>query len=753
MTVDPTVSVIISCYNARDSIADAVHSALNQTYRFIEVIAVDDASTDDTPEQLRRLAAIDQRLRVVCLTRNVGPGGARNVGIEQATGEWLALLDADDMFTPNRIRALLAVAKAGNADLVGDNMLMEYDPSADQRTVAFDFGQLTEQTALTLQSFFASTTRAGGGPDFGYLKPLIKRAFLDDHGLTFSTRYRVGEDFLLFTECLLSGARFLLVPQPGYIYRRRKASITLSGRENMIVLAELNRKLMRRLDSHISNAAWHALAGRQQFLDRSVAFQHFMAALSARDLGQAVADLISSPYLVPMAFQRLRHWTRRGWSVRQFHRSVSMPQAPKLKPSPRVLIIVENLPVPFDRRVWAEATTLRNAGYGVVVICPKGRGYEKSEEIIEGISIYRHSLPLEASGAIGYLLEYASALFWQGILSLKVARRHGFDVIHACNPPDLVFLIGLAYKFFAGKSFVFDHHDINPEFYEAKFGRRDLFWRLLCAAERMSFNTADVCIATNESYRHIAIERGNIRPDRVFVVRSGPNLERVKTMPPDSHWRNNRRYVVGYVGVISETEGVDLLLEAVSHIVHGRGRTDIQFVVAGAGPQWPQAVALCRDMGLSDFVTFTGRVDDPTLFTILSTADVCVNSDRVTRYNDLSTMNKIMEYMTLGKPIVQFDLTEGRFSAQDASLYARANDPEDFAEKILALLADPVRRERMGLFGRRRVRQELAWNYEQPKLLQAYDTLFEIHKNRIPMAQRFADRLGRLASVVSSRSR
>jgi succinoglycan biosynthesis protein ExoO len=328
MTVEPIVSIIIPCYNARDTIADAVHSALNQTYRSVEVIAVDDASTDDTPEQLRRLAAIDQRLRIVCLTRNVGPGGARNVAIERAAGEWLALLDADDMFTPNRIRALLAVARAGNADLVADNMLMEGYPSTDQRTIAFRFEQQTEQTALTLQSFFASTTRAGGGPDFGYLKPLIKRAFLDDHGLAFSTRYRVGEDFLLFTECLLSGARFLLVPQPDYIYRRRKGSITLSGRENMIILAELNRELMTRLDGHISSTAWHALAGRQQFLDRNVAFQHFRSALSAGALGQAIADLMSTPYLVPMAFQRLRHWTRRRWSDRQFHRSASMPKHP-----------------------------------------------------------------------------------------------------------------------------------------------------------------------------------------------------------------------------------------------------------------------------------------------------------------------------------------------------------------------------------------------------------------------------------------
>ena len=230
------------------------------------------------------------------------------------------------------------------------------------------------------------------------------------------------------------------------------------------------------------------------------------------------------------------------------------------------------------------------------------------------------------------------------------------------------------------------------------------------------------------SYRRIAIERGKVAPDRVFVVRSGPNPERVKTMPPDPSWRNGRRYVVGYVGVISHTEGLDLLLESVSHIVHSRGRTDIQFVLAGSGPQWPQVVALCRDLGLTDFVTFTGRVDDPTLFTILSTADLCVNSDRATRYNDLSTMNKIMEYMALAKPIVQFDLTEGRFTAKDASVYARANDPKDFAEKILMLLADPSRRERMGRFGAERVREELAWKYEQPKLLRAYEVLFEMRR-------------------------
>jgi glycosyltransferase involved in cell wall biosynthesis len=396
----------------------------------------------------------------------------------------------------------------------------------------------------------------------------------------------------------------------------------------------------------------------------------------------------------------------------------------------RVLIVVENLPVPFDRRVWAEATTLKDAGYAVCVICPQGRGYESSEETIDGIHVYRHKLPLEARGSFGYLVEYSAAFLWELVLSLKIARRHGFDVIHACNPPDLIFFIGLLYKLLAGKSFLFDHHDINPEFYEAKFGRRDLFWKLLRFMERMSFTTADVSIATNESYRRIAMERGGMSPDRVFVVRSGPNLDRVKLMPQDPNWRKGRQFMVGYVGVISQTEGLDLLLESVVYIVHMRRRKDIQFVLAGSGPEWQQNLDKCGYMGLSDYVTFTGRVDDPTLFSILSTADVCVNPDRVTPYNDLSTMNKIMEYMALGKAIVQFDVTEGRFSAHEASVYAKPNDPIDFGQKILELVDDPERRARMGELGRSRVMTQLAWRYEQPKLLQAYDRLFALRESR-----------------------
>jgi glycosyltransferase involved in cell wall biosynthesis len=388
-----------------------------------------------------------------------------------------------------------------------------------------------------------------------------------------------------------------------------------------------------------------------------------------------------------------------------------------------VLIIVENLPCPFDRRVWQEANTLASAGYRVAIICPKGKGYDKSFESIDGIEIYRHALPLEADGWRGYVLEYGWALAAQFFLSLRVMVRGGFDVIHACNPPDTIFLLGGFYKLL-GKKFVFDHHDINPELYEAKFGRRDLFYRLMVALERWTFRTADVSIATNESYRRIAIGRGGMPPEKVFVVRSGPDLRRLIPQAPEPALKRGRRYLVGYVGVMGRQEGIDLLLQAVRCIVHDMGRRDIHFGLVGSGTELPELQAMSHELEVADYVTFTGRVPDREMLAMLSTADVCVNPDVANEMNDKSTMNKIMEYMALGKPIVQFDLTEGRFSAQDASLYARRNDPRDLAAKIVQLLADEALRARMGNAGRLRVMNELSWDHEAPKLLAAYDAAF-----------------------------
>ena len=247
----------------------------------------------------------------------------------------------------------------------------------------------------------------------------------------------------------------------------------------------------------------------------------------------------------------------------------------------RVLIIVENLPSPFDRRVWQEATTLQQHGYEVSIICPKGKGYEDKYEVVEDIHIYRHSLPLEADGALGYALEYSAALFWEFYLSFKVLFSRGFDVIHACNPPDLIFIVGGFFRLFFRKKFIFDHHDINPELYEAKFGRRDFFWRLMVWCEKMTFKTAAVSIATNESYKRIAIERGGMKPENVYVVRSGPKLDRLKIIDPVPALKKGRPYMVGYVGVMGKQEGIDYLLRAAKHIIHEQQRTDIHFGFVG----------------------------------------------------------------------------------------------------------------------------------------------------------------------------
>jgi glycosyltransferase involved in cell wall biosynthesis len=389
----------------------------------------------------------------------------------------------------------------------------------------------------------------------------------------------------------------------------------------------------------------------------------------------------------------------------------------------RVLILVENLPSPFDRRVWQEATTLRDAGHVVSIICPTGKGCEKKFEAIDGIHIWRYDLPVEGDGAIGYAIEYATALFWSLVLSLRVAMTRGVDIVQACNPPDLLFLIGGLFRLF-GRKFVFDHHDINPELYEAKFGRRDFFYRLLLKLERWTFQTADISIATNESYKRIATGRGGMPADRVFVVRSGPSLERLKVLPPEPRLKCGRRYLVGYVGVMGRQEGIDTLLAAVKHIVHDLGRRDVHFGLVGGGTSLEEMKTLARELGVADFVTFTGRVPDGELLAMLNTADVCVNPDIANDMNDRSTMNKIMEYMALGKPIVQFDLTEGRYSAQEASLYAAKNDPIDFGNKIVELLGDPARRARMGAYGRRRVEDQLEWRHEAPKLLAAYRALW-----------------------------
>lgn len=390
----------------------------------------------------------------------------------------------------------------------------------------------------------------------------------------------------------------------------------------------------------------------------------------------------------------------------------------------RVLIIVENLPVPFDRRVWMEANALTVAGYQVSVISPTGKGFESRREDIDGIAVYRHPLPRELSSAAGYLREYAAALWHQWRLARRIHREQGFDVIHACNPPDLTFLVGLWFKLLHGKTFLFDHHDLAPELFESKFNKRGPFHSLLRLAERLTFRTADTVICTNESYREVAMGRGRKAPEDVFVVRSGPNLEKFKAVAPQPDYKRGRRFMVGYLGVMGEFDGVDHLVRAAAALIHDHGRTDIQFCLIGDGPTRQALQDLAAALKISDWMDFPGRVSDEEMIARLSTCDVCVDPDPLNPLNDKSTMNKVLEYMALGRPVVQYDLTEGRRSAADASLYAEPNNTGALAAKIAELLDDPTLCEKLGEIGRQRMANELEWKHQVPKLLAAYARLF-----------------------------
>ncbi len=389
----------------------------------------------------------------------------------------------------------------------------------------------------------------------------------------------------------------------------------------------------------------------------------------------------------------------------------------------KVLIIVENMPVPFDTRVWKEAQSLQANGYSVTVLCPRGKNYEKGHEILNGVHIYRHPMPKEGNSALGYLVEYAAALFWEVLYTAWIYVARGFSVIQGCNPPDDIFLVALPYKIL-GVKYIFDHHDANPELYESKFQKTGLIYKAQVWLEKLTYRFSDVVMATNNSYRELAINRGGVHPDDVYVVRNGPDLKTFKPTQPNPALKYGKPYLVGYVGTMSIQEGLDILIDVVEHI-RKLGRQDIHFTCVGGGPSLAGLRKMVEQRDLGDMMNFTGRVPDQELLDVLSTADVCVNPDTPCRMNDISTMIKIMEYMALGKPIVQFDLKEGKFSAGDAALYAdNEKMVPDFAEKILWLLDHPEQRKRMGEFGQQRVRTELSWDYSVQSLLAAYEKAF-----------------------------
>lgn len=390
----------------------------------------------------------------------------------------------------------------------------------------------------------------------------------------------------------------------------------------------------------------------------------------------------------------------------------------------RILIVVENLPVPFDTRVWKEARTLGSHGYDVTVLSPRGKGFSKTHEVLEGIHIFRHPMPPEGNSALGYAVEYGCALFWEFLFAWWIFLTRGFDVIQGCNPPDDIFLVALPFRIF-GVRYIFDHHDANPELYLSKYERPDIFFKIQLWLEKLTYLYSSVVIATNESYKALALNRGGHAEKDVFVVRNGPDLETFKPVPARPVLKHGKDYLVGYVGTMSIQEGLDILIDVAAEI-KSRGRTDVHFTCVGGGPSLAALRRMVAERNLEDTMTFTGRVPDRELLEILSTADVCVNPDKPCEMNDISTMIKIAEYMALSKPIVQFNLREGRFTAGEASLYSDGeNLVSDFADKILWLLAHPEERKRMGALGRERVERHLSWDHSVSNLLAAYERTFE----------------------------
>jgi glycosyltransferase involved in cell wall biosynthesis len=389
-----------------------------------------------------------------------------------------------------------------------------------------------------------------------------------------------------------------------------------------------------------------------------------------------------------------------------------------------VVILVENLPVPFDRRPWQIAQTLLANGYRVSVICPSMYEYTKRYEKLAGIEIHRYP-SREGSTPIGWIAEYINAVCWMFLICMRLFFTVGIDAIHACNPPDLLWVVAWPFKIFAGVRFLFDHHDLNPEVYLAKFNRHDKLYFAMLLLERMTYRLADIALATNESFRRIAVARDGIRPDRVYIVRNAPMPGRFTSGPAIDQLRNGKEHLIVYLGIMNKQDGLDLLLESIRCLVRDLGRSDVFVALIGDGTELPQLQQLAHQLGLDDCVRFVGRVaDGRVLSDYLNTASVCVCPDPKNEMNDHSTMTKIVEYLSLGRPVVAYDLQESIYSAGDAALYATGNNPRLFAELIVRLLDDRATRHSMGERGKARYDRMLSWQRSQEQLLAAYDRLF-----------------------------
>lgn len=391
----------------------------------------------------------------------------------------------------------------------------------------------------------------------------------------------------------------------------------------------------------------------------------------------------------------------------------------------KILMLIENCSVPTDTRTWFEAIVLRDHGYHVSIISPKGPTYDRESYVcVKGIHIYRYRLPVTTNKYMSYILEYTIGMLMTFLLSLKVWRYQGFDVIHATNPPDLFFLLEWFYRLF-GKKFVFDQRDLSPEMFQAKFrGSLKILRRILLFLERCSYQSAEIVITTNNSQKRFALERGHCSPGRVFIVGNGPDLDCLKLVRPEYNLKKGRHFLLAYIGEMGVQDGVEYALYALQELVYKRGRQDISLALLGDGNHAAALRRLAHKLQLENYAHFTGWVSTEDVVRYLSVADIGLTPDPQNGFNEYCSMVKTLEYMALGKPVVAFDLAETRVSAQDAALYATPNLIEDFASKIEMLLDDEKLRLNMGAFGRKRIEDALSWEYDKEKLLLAYEMFF-----------------------------
>lgn len=389
---------------------------------------------------------------------------------------------------------------------------------------------------------------------------------------------------------------------------------------------------------------------------------------------------------------------------------------------PRIVMLLANCTYPEDGRARREAGTLVEAGYAVTVICPRGPGQPR-HDTVGGVRVRRYRLPTPP-GAVGYVVEHVWAVLASLVLSLRLARGEGFDVVHAHNPPDLLVLVGAVHQRL-GRRFVYDHHDLAPDLYLARFGERSSrrVHRALRWLEAWCCRAADHVIASNESYAEVERSRHGVPDDRITVVRNGPELARLRPQPPDPDLRAGADLVVTFVGVIGPQDGVDHLLRAVAAL--DPARRGVRCLIVGDGDAVPGLRRLAAHLGLGDAVTFVGTVPFDDVARYIASADICVEPAPSNPYNERSTMIKIMEYLALERPVVAFDLAENRRTAGDCALYARANDDASLAEMLAVLADDPALRQRLGRAGRQRMEEEFAWHLIAPRLVRAYDSILE----------------------------